>query len=359
MIIIPPMLRKFFLIIILLSSSIGLSQYNFKGQIAEQKSGKTIYLSIIEDYRKFGRISMNQILKKTTTDSLGYFSFNGNNLINENRIYRIHVDDCPESSSSSEHFFGSCEYSKSILFIANNTDTITFPTSFNNEALCEITSTNSKSSTFLDIDVLKEQMAFDFNDFRSDANRKLNSKKWFSTLQDFGEKLDEPLAELYIFNFLSDKRNETYSYYLKDIGNTDYYIKLGERLNAKYPKAPFTNLYLNEIAIDQQIADSNEPTSQLWTWLQPLLLTLSIALNINFLIRNKQNVKNADNEALEKLTEQEQNIVQQILENKTNKEIASSMFISVSTVKTHINNIYRKLQVASRDEIKRRYKSPT
>ena len=75
--------------------------------------------------------------------------------------------------------------------------------------------------------------------------------------------------------------------------------------------------------------------------------------------KNKQNVKNADNEALEKLTEQEQNIVQQILENKTNKEIASSMFISVSTVKTHINNIYRKLQVASRDEIKRRYRPLT
>ncbi|HDZ07249.1 MAG TPA: LuxR family transcriptional regulator [Maribacter sp.] len=357
MIIIQPMLRKLFFIIIFLSCSFCFSQYKFKGQIAEQESGKTIYLSIIEDYRKFGRISMEQILKKTTTDSLGYFSFNGNNLISENRIYRIHLDDCRESSSNSEHFFGSCEYSKSILFIANNNDTITFPTSFANEALCKITSTNSNSSTFLDIDVLKEQMAFDFNDFRSDANRKLNSKKWFSSLQDFGEKLDEPLAELYIFNFLSDKRNETYTYYLKDIGKTDYYTKLGERLNSKYPKASFTDLYLNEIAIDQQIADSNSSISQLWKWFLPLLLALSIALNIYFLLRNKQNVKNADSEAFEKLTEQEQNIVLQILENKTNKEIASIMFISVSTVKTHINNVYKKLQVSSRDEIKRRFKS--
>ena len=61
----------------------------FEGQIADQQSGKTIYLSIIEDYRKFGRISMEQILKKTTTDSLGYFKFTGDNLFDENRVYRI------------------------------------------------------------------------------------------------------------------------------------------------------------------------------------------------------------------------------------------------------------------------------
>ncbi|WP_083612616.1 helix-turn-helix transcriptional regulator [Maribacter hydrothermalis] len=31
------------------------------------------------------------------------------------------------------------------------------------------------------------------------------------------------------------------------------------------------------------------------------------------------------------------------------------MFISVSTVKTHINNLYKKLKVNSRDEIKQRF----
>ena len=138
---------------------------------------------------------MEQILKKTTIDSLGNFNFEGNNLIEKNRIYQIQLDDCPETASNSEHFFGSFENSKSILFIANNNDTITFPTSFANEALYEILSTNKQSAVLLEIDILKEQMAFDF---RSDANRKLNSKKWFSTFQNFRESIDEPLAELFI-----------------------------------------------------------------------------------------------------------------------------------------------------------------
>ena len=349
------MSRKLIFTLLILLSAKGFSQYSFKGQIADKASNNIIYLSIIEDYRKLDRLSMEQILKKTTTDSLGNFNFEGDNLIDENRIYRIHLDNCPETASNSEHFFGSCENSKSILFIANNNDTITFPTSFSNETLCEIISTNKQSTVLLEIDVLKEQMAFDFNDFRSDANRKLNSKKWFSTFQNFGKSIDEPLAELYIFNFLSDKGNETHNYYQKDITSTDYYTGLGERLMSKYPNATFTELYKTEIAIDQLMANNKTSQNSIWKWLLSSLLTFSIFLNIFLILRNKILAKNMLNNSLEKLTEQEQNIAQEILKNKTNKEIASDMFISVSTVKTHINNLYKKLNVNSREEIKQRF----
>tara|TARA_R110002051_G_scaffold325001_1_gene425164 strand:- start:38308 stop:39360 length:1053 start_codon:yes stop_codon:yes gene_type:complete len=349
------MTKNLVFIFLLFLSITCFSQYTFKGHIAERVSNKTIYLSIIEDYRKLERISMEQILKKTTTDSLGFFMFTGNNLSQENRIYRIHLDDCTDSVSNSEHFFGSCLNSKSILFIANNTDTVEFPTSFANEALCEITSNNNSSSSFLEIDVLKEQMAFDFNDFRSDANRKLNSKKWFKTLQDFGKKLNEPLAELYIFNFLSDKRNETYAYYQKNITETNYYTELGERLQLKYPNTPFTQLYLDEIAIDQKYSNLKNSNSSTFKLILYLLLTFSIFLNIYLFLKHKKFTQSIQNNAIAKLTEQEQNIVQEILKNKTNKEIASEMFISVSTVKTHINNLYKKLNINSRDEIKQRF----
>ncbi len=52
------------------------------------------------------------------------------------------------------------------------------------------------------------------------------------------------------------------------------------------------------------------------------------------------------------LTQQEQRILELLLENKTNKEIAQEIFVSVSTVKTHTNNLYKKLKVRSRDEVK-------
>lgn len=48
------------------------------------------------------------------------------------------------------------------------------------------------------------------------------------------------------------------------------------------------------------------------------------------------------------LTEREFDVLQQVYEGKTNNQMAASMFVSVNTVKTHIANIYLKLDVTSR-----------
>ena len=40
----------------------------------------------------------------------------------------------------------------------------------------------------------------------------------------------------------------------------------------------------------------------------------------------------------------------------TNKEIAEQLFISLSTVKSHINTIYSKLSISSRKEIDQFFK---
>lgn len=57
------------------------------------------------------------------------------------------------------------------------------------------------------------------------------------------------------------------------------------------------------------------------------------------------------------LTNQEEKIAKLILENKLNKEIADELFISLSTVKTHIRNLYAKLNVANRHELANKFKN--
>lgn len=324
-------------------------QYLFEGQLTEDASDKTVYLSVIEDYRKLSRVYMEQIFRKTVTDSLGYFHFEGSNLPKENRIYRIHIDNCTDSRQGANHVFNGCSDTKSITFIAHNRDTITFPKTFANEVLCDISSTNPKSDLLLQIDRLKEEMAFDFSEFRSAANRKLNTKKWFEHLQRFGQQVNEPLAELYIYDFLSDRRNETYTYYLKDLAQNDYYADLESRLRKKYGNTVFTRLYADEIAVDGNLRALNGTGSFPGKWIFAALLSLSILLNLFLFVKGRrQNAK--PNE--DKLTTQERKIVDSILNDKTNKEIATDLFISHSTVKTHINNLYKKMNVSSRDEIK-------
>ncbi|UII74847.1 LuxR C-terminal-related transcriptional regulator [Flagellimonas sp. HMM57] len=343
-------MRIFVLFFILLTSYSLSGQYTFSGTVSKENAGKAIYLSLVEDYRKSSRIYLEQIIQKANIDSTGFFQFKGNNLLDSNRIYRIHFDDCLDDTNSN-HYLGQCSSTESVLFVANNTDTVEFPTSFEDQSLCTITSTNSKSSMLLEVENLKEEMIFDFTNYISETNKKLNLKKWFQVLHDFGAEAKEPLVELYIYDFLSDKKNETYAYYLQDILKNDYYQDLSERLKTMYTNTGFTQQYEAEITTDVQLASFNNPKALNWMWILSILFALSLGLNLYLLVSKRKKVRTKAKILVEKLTPQEQKIVQQILQDKSNKEIAAELFVSLSTIKTHINNLYKKLEVSSRHEI--------
>ncbi len=66
----------------------------------------------------------------------------------------------------------------------------------------------------------------------------------------------------------------------------------------------------------------------------------------------KENKTTSENLTIEEsLTIQESKIYKLIKMKYSNKEIATELNISVSTVKTHVNNIYKKLGISSRKEL--------
>ena len=62
-------------------------------------------------------------------------------------------------------------------------------------------------------------------------------------------------------------------------------------------------------------------------------------------------VSSEKNTHIELLTERELEIANYICEGKSNKEIAEALFISQNTVRNHIYNIYRKLEVKNKIEL--------
>ncbi len=62
-------------------------------------------------------------------------------------------------------------------------------------------------------------------------------------------------------------------------------------------------------------------------------------------------------EKLEELTERQEEIYHLIIDGKSNKEICAALFIEPSTLKTHINQLYKKLEVQNRKQLKNRSKS--
>ncbi|AWI26257.1 response regulator transcription factor [Flavobacterium pallidum] len=59
---------------------------------------------------------------------------------------------------------------------------------------------------------------------------------------------------------------------------------------------------------------------------------------------------NSQNKELQKLSEREKQILSELSQGLRYKEIADKLFLSTETVRTHIRNIYEKLQVNSRTE---------
>jgi len=63
---------------------------------------------------------------------------------------------------------------------------------------------------------------------------------------------------------------------------------------------------------------------------------------------------NSDNtEKIDLLTNRQKQVFELILQNKTNKQIAEELFIELSTLKTHINKIYKTLNIKSRKDLRK------
>lgn len=132
----------------------------------------------------------------------------------------------------------------------------------------------------------------------------------------------------------------------KDISlNSEYYIRLLEELKS------------SEINNQEYFFLEKELNSYYLINLEKKQ-TFSIILNIIFgiiiaiLIYTIYSLKSQKRlNIIEELSNQEIKIKEHILNGKSNKEIAEELFISLNTVKTHITNIYSKLNVSNRKEL--------
>ena len=99
---------------------------------------------------------------------------------------------------------------------------------------------------------------------------------------------------------------------------------------------------------------SEKKSSNKWLLILITLLVLSVLLNLIVFLRKKGHKSKTTIGRIGRdvLTTQENKILDAILSDQSNKEIAAELFVSHSTVKTHVNSIYKKLKVQSRDEIK-------
>ncbi|WP_317047240.1 response regulator transcription factor [Flavobacterium sharifuzzamanii] len=328
-------------------------QYKISGYVDAGQKNKTVYLSLLK-YDEETMITENQILFSTQTDNSGYFEFKGQLLSEKDKLYRIHSNINPIKGLQ---LVADNEKSNFYNFIFSNRDTIYFPKTGNNWF------SQSKNSNLTDKEWRKLK-SFEKQLEKNNAQIK-NKEAQQQAIHDFAEKvktyseksIKHPLLKLLAFSDI--KRND---FNIKADFEKDevFYNAVSNSLKNYYGETSYYLQYQDEIS-----KISNVILQQKYTFQKKLNYTLGILVLILtvisvFQFRKLKALK--PQKIIQEissltLTNQEEKITKLILEDKSNKEIADELFISLSTVKTHIRNLYAKLDVANRHELSSKLKN--
>ena len=342
--------RAFFFTLLLFLSQNAFSQYSISGYLDTPDKPKRVYLSLLE-YNSLNGISEKQVLSSTLTDSLGYFSFEGSLLSEKHGLYRIYAN-------INEGVEGIEKYEKEDLknfhnFIFSNNDTIVFK---KNKKFWFSSETNTNAIDHQ----LKEYKEYVFRlrkEFREFQNREMinqpASQMLFELKSFIFQKKAHPLISLILIGTLPPSA-------IKEDLKEDpkFYSQLQNKLNSYYGSS-FYAIQFKDFLVDLNAEETKQELTfykRLTYGLIVLCILLIVALAFSIL-RIKQ-IRNKNYEITDfNLTSQEETVAELMLENKTNKEIASELFISLNTVKTHIRNLYAKLEVSNRGEFVEKYKN--
>ncbi len=339
------MRRKLFCILLLSGVFSSYANFKFTGNVPAEYSNSKIYLTVIDDYSKSNLLITENILKVVEIDSIGNFCFEGDFLSEQNQLYNIHLDACSDITNY-HHLINTCNYHQSILFIANNNDSIFFPLNELGQSFCSIEHSSKDNIVIQKIDSIQEILLQDLHETKGDLQREILFSTYIKGLQDFSSKLDEPLGELYAYNLYANRNSFGRAHYLKDLKKNEYYSELEKKLEESYPNSPHYHKYKQDLDTDLGLIN-NKPS---FSFIHVLLI-LSVSLNIYYISTRflKQKTETVDYKKL--LSTQEQKVFELINQGLSNKEIADQLFISTSTIKTHINAIYSKLNISSRKEV--------
>ena len=127
--------------------------------------------------------------------------------------------------------------------------------------------------------------------------------------------------------------------------NPSYYVSLlGKLKDSNIPPSEYLFLEEKLAYINQEVV------MEKLKWSRSVNIGLiALILLLTYLVVRQR--KGQNKSILPELSKQETLVRNLILQGKSNKEIANELYISLSTVKSHITNIYSKSNVANRREL--------
>lgn len=312
-----------------LNSISALGQYSDFGKIKgtlkiDSSWSSKIYLSYIPTFSDIHSMSHEMIIADAKIDSIGYFEFNIDFLPKDQKLYRLHISKKADAKTSliigglNENYLVLIANRDSKLeFKATSTSPpfkdIIFETKNENLEFQKITSMVFKKDSIASLSSLSK---------RNFIENRLNEE-----LLNIADSSNNPLISLYAIyksNFESNynSKEKFYKSYLAKWSKIDnsYFNDFRKKLPIKNVK---NNLIRNII-------------------LSFLLIIIGYVLG---------NLRDTKNNRIKSLSVQERKIFYLLKKGATNKDISDEFNIGMSTVKSHVSSILKKLKVKSRKEI--------
>ncbi len=329
----------------------GRAAYEVKGKVNLSDSWQPkVFMAMVEKLSDYYRASPDLIVDIAPIDADGNFVFQGNQLPDENRFYRLYM--MKEQNTD----YDACLY-------VGGDDHNFVHVILNNDTQLEITADSTYFSPFGNYHIRGDRNnhlmrelsrlvypSFYFYEIKFPTELRLSEERLFNDLLNFADTCKSPIVALAAIN------NTDMDEYFASHRNS--YLYFAERLRQEMPNDTYTKNYLRKLKFYSAEDGASIPP---WLWgiiaLQSLLIA-GLGVGLLMLWQKTRTTPAATLEPTpaevdsgELLTLKEQEILDLIQQGKSNKEIASLLFIEISTVKTHINKIYAKLGVKSRKEV--------
>lgn len=317
-------------------------QYLIEGKIEQPDTNLVAYLSILDRWDEFTTVASEMILLGSKINAEGKFQFSGNELSEDIGFYKIHF---ANPSQTPVYITGSPEKKNYFIFLLSNKDSIQvrIKRSFYNIGELKYQSSISENIELLEvISRLDEFQIAEDESTNSSHLQLIKNKQQEYTLQQISSS-DNSAANLYALycsHLTIDQHGFAFQQVADQIKNSqlrkEYFNTLEEFIGSKFYR---------------KLQSENSTLRSLLFLSTGICFVLFSFLGYQYFKLKLKKVP--PHSVIQLLTAKEQEVMKLIRSGLTNKEIAAQLFISESTVKTHINNIYRKTKVKSRAEIKK------
>jgi DNA-binding CsgD family transcriptional regulator len=281
----------------------------------------TIYISLIGNFEKEFAVSDNMIIGSSPIDSLGRFNIKLDNLPSGWCLLRLHV--VKKGDPPASLIIGGLDENYCFI-VANRNSKIELQNTLGKPVFQNLTISGAPYLKTMEYITNLSDYPNSIDYEHSLIKKKFIEEVVSEKLKSIADTCENPLVSLYALyqtDFLADykKHPAFYKKYLsKWSGN----------------KSPYFKSFRRQFPLSERPA---------WPYILLFLFMAAAVLAIIF-IKNRKRIK------IKKLSVQERRIFDLMQKGATNQEISDACNIELSTVKSHVSNIFAKLNIKSRKE---------